>query len=622
MTWDALLELRRCGQIATEFPRLRQLLADLTDAELGRAGQLLSQLDPDDVLREHPATPTARVAITGHGTLAPLLPALTAEHARHGILLRPYLSDFGNYVFELSDPGSSLYGHDPDLTLCLLDPMMIFDEVPVPWQPADVERVAAEKLGLLDGLITHFENFSRGTVVLNTMPLLRRFCGQLVDLRSRAMLGAVWRDANARLLRLSHDHPAVIVVDLEPITADGVAAQDARLSVYAKAHLTPALLARYAREVAHLTRHLVGRTSKCLVTDLDNTLWGGVAGEDGVDGIEVGDSYRGDAFRIFQGVVKQIGSQGVLLAAVSKSDPEPARLALREHPRMIVREEDFVAVTANWRPKQENLAELAEALNIGADSLVFADDSAYECGLVRHTLPGTAVVRLDDEPALNVGKLLADGWFDVLELTAEDKARASMYRAEFERKGFLDSFESIEDYLAELGVTVRLATASEHDVQRVSQLTLRTNQFNMTVERLQPADVTGLIADPAAGVLTIRAGDRFGDNGLVGAIFTSNDGSVLHLDNFLLSCRVFARGIEQACLAAVLRHASAAGVRAVLGSYRPAAKNAKVADFYQRHGFVPVSRNDTFTTFRHDLVAIPAMPGHVSMTVSFSEDAT
>jgi FkbH-like protein len=382
--------------------------------------------------------------------------------------------------------------------------------------------------------------------------------------------------------------------------------------VYAKAHLSAGLLAEMARAVAHLARNLTGRTKKCLVLDLDNTVWGGVLGDDGVDGIEVEDTYRGQAFRAFQRVAKQLSSQGILLAAASKNNPEPVQEVLRSHSGMVLREDDFVRVSANWRPKHSNLTELAQALNLGVDSFVFVDDSAYECGLIRTVLPGVAVVHLDEDPALHVQYLLRDGWFDTREVTDDDRARPSRYRDEVVRHDFLQSFDSIQDYLDKLGVRVDLAATSEREIPRVSQLTLRTNQFNLTTRRMQPADVRAWTEDPGAMALSIRSADRFGDNGLVGAIFLRRDVRGLHVDNMVLSCRVFSRGIEQACLTAVLGHARVAGDPAVYGTYRPTAKNGITADFFTRHGFRPDG-----AAFRHDLRDVGEPPKHIALTSAF-----
>jgi FkbH-like protein len=412
-----------------------------------------------------------------------------------------------------------------------------------------------------------------------------------------------------------------VVLDLDTLVTEGIQVSDPRLAVYARAHFSPDLLGRYAREVGHLARHLTGHTKKVLAVDLDDTVWGGLVGEDGVEGIEVADSYRGEAFRAFQNILRQLASQGVLLAAVSKNDLEPVRSALRDHPRITVRENDFVRVVANWRPKHENLAELAADLNLGADSIVFVDDSPYERGLVRRELSEVAVVAVDTEPAYHVERLLADGWFDVLELTTEDRARPSRYQDELVRKDFLHSFDSLGDYLRELDVQVLLARAEESEIGRVSQITLRTNQFNLATQRLQPADVRALADDPNGYVVAVHAGDRFGDNGIVGAVLarrtTAEHGVELRIDNFLLSCRVFARGIEQSALSALLSHAREIGATAVTGQYRKTAKNGKVREFYPRAGFSTVSDDGTTASFRFDLTAadIAPPPEHVRLSV-------
>lgn len=609
-----LLRLLRAGELPDRYPRVRELVGELSGDELAHAGRLLSTLDPDEVLRAHPDTPAAHVAITGHGLVAPLVPALTAELARHGLLLRPRLSDFDGYIADLADPASGLYAADPDLTVCVLDPAVIADDLPVPWNPADVEKALGERMAMVDGLAARFAATARGTLLLNTIPLPRRLTAQLLDHRSRARLGAAWREANARLLRLTERNPSILVADLDPMLAEGVPLTDERLDAYAGAHLSGELLAAYAREVGHLARQLTGQTRKVLVLDLDETLWGGILGDDGVEGIEVGDGGRGTAFAAFQRVVKQIGAQGVLLAAVSKNDPEPVRRAFAEHPGMVLREDDFVRISASWRPKHESIAALAGALDLGVDSMVFVDDSAYECGLVRRELPAVAVVRLGEEPAAHAGRLLRDGWFDTRELTGEDRTRLDKYRQELNRQDFLDSFASIEDYLRELGVEVRLGPVTEADVARVAQLSLRTNQFNLTTERLQPSDVHALRTARDALPLAVHSADRFGDNGLVGALFLRRDGATVRIDNFLLSCRVFARGIEQACLSAVLRRARDTGAAEVLGRYRPTAKNHKVAELYPRCGF---TGPDEDGTFRHDLADIAPPPGHVSLIETF-----
>lgn len=610
---DQLVAWHHEGKLATEFPAASRLLAELSDEDLVVAGQLLSRLDPDVV----PGAPTVTVALTGHGTVASIVAPLTAELARHGLLLRPIVGDFDSYVSDLGDAESELYRCGAALVLCVLDATVIFDEVPVPWTIADVRTALERKLTLIEQLVAQFIRAGSGTLVLNTMPLPHHHVAQLIEHVSRAELGALWREANARLLRLVTRHDPITVIDLDPLVAAGVPAVDARLSRYARVNLSAGLISRYAREVGHLASQLTGRTRKCLVLDLDETLWGGVLAEDGVEGIEVDGPRRGEAFNAFQRVVKQVGSQGVLLAVASKNDPAPVRQVLREHPGMTLREADFVRIQANWEPKHGNLIELADTLNLSLDSFVFVDDSAHECGLVRLELPEVAVVQLTGEPATHIEKLLRDNWFGVRQLTKTDRARAGTYQQEVRREDFRKSFTTVQNYLNELDVRVRLDTVHEREIPRVAQLTMRTNQFNLTTKRLRPDAVRALATAPESSVLTVSSTDRFGDNGLVGAMFLSTHDEHVHIDNFLLSCRVFARGIERACLAAVLRHARESGAAAVVGHYRRTAKNGKFDDFYPGNGFSPVSGDGVATAFRHDLAEIPPPPTHVLLTGSF-----
>ncbi|MYZ37990.1 MULTISPECIES: HAD-IIIC family phosphatase, partial [unclassified Streptomyces] len=431
-----------------------------------------------------------------------------------------------------------------------------------------------------------------------------------------------WREFNIGLLRLAAAHPRLHVVDLEPLIAEGGPVRDPRLAAYAKVHLGDEVLARYARHAGHLLRTLRGRAKKVLVVDLDNTLWDGILGDDGPDRIAAATTYRGEAFGRFQKVVKQIGSQGVLLAVCSKNDREPVLDVLRDHPDMTLREADFVRISADWEPKDGNIRALADRLNLGTDSFVFADDSPFERGLVASTLPEVAVIGLDEEPAVHIDRLLADGWFDVRELTTEDRGRAVQYRQEAERQDLQQTAGSMEEYLSALDVRVEVAPVRDHEVARVAQITLRTNQFNLTTRRLQVPDVRERLDSPDHLVLAVRSRDRFGDNGVVGALFAYREDEALRIDNMLLSCRVFARGVEQATIAALLEHAADSGAAEVRASYRPTAKNHKMRDFYPSLGFEQAAEAaDGAVEFRHPLTGLPEVPGHVTLDADFRDTA-
>ncbi|MFF0221210.1 HAD-IIIC family phosphatase [Streptomyces sp. NPDC004629] len=620
---DRLRALYGERRLAAEYPAVPGLLAELAQpddgfAQLSRAGRLLAKVAPEDIVEAHPGVVPATVAVTGHGTLDALTAPLTAELARHGIPLRLSAADHDAWLRDLRDTGSHLYAPGTELALCLLDAQLVFDELPLPWRVEDVAEATAGTLELLDRLTARYDERGTGTLVLNTLPLLSQHTRQLVDHRSRTELSIVWREFNIGLLRLAAAHPRLHVVDLEPLIADGGPVRDPRLAAYAQVHLGEQVLAGYARHTGHLLRTLRGRAKKVLVLDLDNTLWDGILGDDGPDGIAAATTYRGAAFGRFQRVVKQIGSQGVLLAVCSKNDLGPVLDVLRDHPDMTLREADFVRISADWEPKDGAIRAIAARLNLGTDSFVFADDSPFERGLVAATLPEVAVIALDEEPALHIDRLLADGWFDVRELTAEDRGRAVQYRQEAERQDLRRAAGSMEEYLRALDVRVEVAPVRDHEVVRIAQITLRTNQFNLTTRRLQAPDVRERLDSPDHLVLAVRSRDRFGDNGVVGALFAHREDAALRIDNMLLSCRVFARGIEQAAVAALLAHAADSGAAEVRAGYRPTAKNHKVRDFYPSLGFGRAAESpDGTVEFRHPLTELPDVPGHVTLDADF-----
>ncbi|MCN9242393.1 HAD-IIIC family phosphatase [Streptomyces sp. RY43-2] len=624
---DRLRTLYVERRLVSAYPEVPGLLAELAQCDdgfthLARAGRLLAKLAPEDIAKRHPSALPATVAVTGHGTLDGLTAPLTAELARHGVPLRLRAGDHDAWLRDLQDTGSQLYAPGTELALCVLDAQIVFDELPLPWGPEDVARTAAAKLGLLDALATRYDEHGAGTLVLNTLPLLPQHTNQLLDHRSRTELSIAWREFNAKLLRLALAHPRLHVIDLEPLVAEGGPVRDARLAAYATVHLGEDVLARYARQAAHLLRTSRGNAKKVLVLDLDNTLWDGILGDDGPDGIAAATTYRGEAFGRFQRVVKQIGSQGVLLAVCSKNDPEPVLDVLRTHPDMTLRDADFVRISAGWEPKDGAIRDIAARLDLATDSFVFVDDSPFERGLVASSLPEIALIGIDEEPALHIDRLLADGWFDVRELTTEDRGRAAQYRQEADRQDLQRATGSMEEYLRALDVRVEVAPVRDHEVARVAQMTLRTNQFNLTTRRLQPPDVRERLDTPGHLVLAVRSRDRFGDNGVVGALFAHREDTSLRIDNMVLSCRVFARGIEQAALAALLEHALDSGAAEVRASYRPTAKNHKVRDFYPSLGFEQTAeRADTTVEFTHALTQLPEAPGHVTLDADFPDRA-
>ncbi|WP_188316820.1 HAD-IIIC family phosphatase [Solihabitans fulvus] len=497
--------------------------------------------------------------------MAPLFAPLTVALARDGLLLRTGAA---------AAAGAT--------TVHLLDAFTIFRDVPNPWQVEDVRAALRRTLAGLPA----------GPRVLNTVPLPRALAHQLVDHASRAALGIAWREFTIELLRLG-ERPDTTVIDLDVLLTDTGPLDDARTRLHANLHFGEEVLAVYAIEVAAALR--AGRGRKVLVLDLDGTLWGGVLGDDGPDGIDVGGPGAGLAFTEVQRVARQLAAQGVLLAVCSKNDAELVAETLRTHPDLTLRDTDFVAVLANWEPKDRNLVELADRVGLALDSFVFLDDSPFERAVVRGSLPEVAVVDLSEDPAEHVSRLLAGGWFTVPSVTEEDRARSVAYRA---------TARSLAEHLTDLDTEVEVFRPTAVHAARLAQLSQRTNQFNLTGIRLDEAAVTTRLGD----LVAVRVRDRHGEHGLVGAVLTRRDGDVLTLENALLSCRVFDRQVETAFLRAVLAHAADTGITEVRGDYRPTARNRRFADFYPRHGFRAVGEH-----YRHDLAELPPGVPHINL---------
>lgn len=617
--WQRLREMKNSGNLVADYLEIPGLLAELDDEQLRRAGHILSAFDASEIANRHPQLAAVRVFITGNFTLNSIVGLLTVEMARHGLLLNAQISAYDQYLFDFSDASSRVYASRPDLTCCLMDGHIVFDELPHPWNAKDIEEQLNAVVDRIRYITDQHRRHGTGTLVLNTLLLPRFFACQLRDYRSRMKVGAAWRDCNAQILRIANECDTTIAIDTDTLLTDSVRLDDRRNSIYAKAHFSDDLLASYAREVTHLFRAVSGRSKKCLVLDLDGTLWGGLLGENGPEELDLGGTGQGAAFTYFQRVIRQLASQGVLLAVCSKNEESVVLAVLRDHPEMTLREADFVAIRANWKPKNCNLMEIAEQLNLSTDSFVFVDDSSFECGLVRRTLPEVQVVQVDDEPAFHAEHLLRDGWFTTTELTEEDYKRSAAYRSEARRQKCVTEFSSIEDYLRELDTAVDLAIPSEEALSRIAQLTQRTNQFNLTTMRMSAGEVGKYAEQRGHLIVAIHSSDKFGDNGLVGALFTRTDDQTLVIDNMLLSCRVFSRGIETASLAAVLDYARTKGLRGICGCYRETKKNTRFADFFVRHGFVYADTKEGLQQYFSDLTELPEPVSHIKLSVSFEQ---
>lgn len=423
-----------------------------------------------------------------------------------------------------------------------------------------------------------------------------------IDVRQRAVMPlngkrleahamAAWRDGLEAL--------GIPVLELAEIAADMGRERfyDIRTWYMGKMPFSMSGQKAIAGEIRRAWNALKGRIRKCVAVDLDNTLWGGIIGEDGIDGIKLSAEDGGEPYRDFQRRLLDLKNLGALLAVVSKNNSEDALAGLK-HPAMILRESDFVAIMANWQPKVVNLQELAKSLNIGLDSFVFIDDNPVEREAVKITLPEVAVPDFPDEPEKlpELAGMVAKTYFSKVDVTGEDLKKTKMYQEAAERASAETAFARYEDYLASLKMRMTILPLAEADVSRAAQLTQKTNQFNLTTRRYTSGEVRKLMQSGDWRLWTARMSDRFGDFGLSLYCMVCVDRDTARIDTLLMSCRVMGRGLEFAFLHELEKRLERDGIKTIGGMYIESPKNSPARDFLSEAGYAAAGQPEPGST--------------------------
>jgi FkbH-like protein len=509
-----------------------------------------------------------RLAVLSSSTADHLLPGLRVAALRRGLYLRTFLGDFGQYRQELHDSGSALHGFKPNVVLFAFDAHHVLGEAMIGMAAEDaaalLDRAAA---GIVEVWRRARDAFGAQVIQQAVAPVFPALAGSN-EHRLPGSPAALTRRLNARLREFADAEGVDILALDDRAVYDGIGAwHDPLLWHRAKQEISPAAAPAYGELVTRLIAAQQGRSSKCLVLDLDNTLWGGVIGDDGLEGIRLGQgSAEGEAFVDFQRYARDLSRRGVILAVCSKNDEANALAPFDEHPEMVLRRGDIACFVANWTDKAANLREIAERLNIGVDSLVFADDNPFD-------------------PALYARAIADGGYFEALRITAEDLERSGQYQANIARERLRDSATDLAGYLRGLNMRLHWAPFDQVGLQRIVQLINKTNQFNLTTRRYTEQDVTTLMADPRAISLQLRLLDEFGDNGIIGIVAGLPEADALRLDIWLMSCRVLGRGVEEATMNLVADAARRVGASRLIGEYLPTKKNGMVREHYRRLGF-------------------------------------
>jgi FkbH-like protein len=537
-------------------------------------------------LGEGPGRPV-RITLLSSYVLDPLIPFLDVECRRAGLAPAFYVTPFNQYTQDVLDPSSGLYSFGPEIVFVALDLEDLFPAVRRAPSGDELAKSRDEIRGTIATLVCQLRSRCNALIVVHELAFTGWSPHGILDNRRGDGLARWTEDLNRDLAEELGSQVHTFLLPLRQVLgrAGTERGQTRKLYYMARMRHGDAALRELARYSMRYVKPLKGLTRKCIVVDLDGTLWGGVVGEVGAEGIQLGPTAPGVEFVDFQEALLNLMKRGVLLAICSKNNMDDVMPVLREHEHMVLREEHFSAVRINWRNKAENLAEIAEELNIGLDALVFLDDNPAERALVRQLLPEVLTVELPRDASQLRSTLEGLTDFEVLALTREDELRVSQYQANRRRQALERSSGSLHEYLHSLEIRADIARAGAHHVPRLVQMLNKTNQFNTTTRRYQAQEMTRFVASPDHRVYVLEMADRFGEHGIVGAAIVGEEGEAWCIDSFLLSCRVMGLSVETVLLKRIYDAARVREVPRLVGEFIRTARNGPTADFYRRHGF-------------------------------------
>jgi FkbH-like protein len=597
-------ELQWLPRAPREFPERLKALGN-SGGPLGRELQALAlhALDLNQLTRLAKAIGKARsdgksldpllpfqLAVLSNSTVDLIVPGLVASSPRHGIALEVIQPSYDQVAQEALTPDSKVNRSKPDAVLFALD----YRALPLKLVPGDTEASSAAiqgVIGYLQTLRNGIKANSNAVCIFQTFaPPVEALFGSLDRMlpgTMRSLIDGVNREL-ADFVLGSGD----VLLDVAGL-AETVGLADwhnTQLWNLAKFSFSDELIPLYADHVARTIAAIRGRSAKVLILDLDNTVWGGVIGDDGLEGIRVaqGDA-QGEAHLEVQRLALDLRQRGIVLAVSSKNTDEVAREPFEKHPEMLLRLDHIAVFQANWNDKATNIQAIAGELSLGLDAIVFLDDNPVERGLVRKLLPQVAVPELPEEPAYYARTLAAAGYFEAIAFAGEDLKRAGFYQDNARRVKLQKQAGGVDAYLASLDMTITFQPFDAPGRARIVQLINKSNQYNLTTRRYTDPEVTAAENDPAVFTLQVRLADIFGDNGMISVIICRpSDAGAWDIDTWLMSCRVLERRVEHMVLREILEHARAAGVHKLTGSYRPTERNKLVVDHYARLGFTKV----------------------------------
>jgi FkbH-like protein len=546
-----------------------------------------------DVLQDQLRAKRLKAYVVRSVTVEPVLPFLATEAVLSNYVLDLQVGGYGSYVDEMLNPRSELAKFKPDVVFVLLDLEEIAGRLPdlcAGGIGVGVEEEIEECLVRMAQLLRSFRSGNSARLLLQglVVPDLASL-GDVGEANLRHSLTNAVQRLNQKLAVLCSTIADCVFFDVDRLAARSGRARwrDARMFYASRLPLSSESFRDYSRGLVRSFSTLFRAPRKVLCTDLDNTLWGGVLGEDGPEGIATGNAFPGNCYLDYQKYLKQLSSRGILLAIVSKNNEADVREAFQIRSADIALSlDDFVASKISWNEKADSIRELAQELSLGLDSFVFVDDNPVECEAIRQQLPEVAVIVTPVlEPWKLVEVLAEQPFFDAAVVTDDDVNRLNEYKSQAQRAELASSVGNRDEFLGSLGIVCTFLSALQAPLPRAVQLLAKTNQFNLTTRRHSAAEIEKFASVSGGQAVVVRVHDRFGDAGVVGLALALNEGDSCYIDSLLLSCRVIGRGIETALLAHLGEHALRTGAKRLVGEYIATKKNAPCANFYSDHGF-------------------------------------
>lgn len=527
-----------------------------------------------------------RLAVVGNSSTQHIVTAIKGYANMSGLNLKVLDTPYNQMEGQFLDDSSQTFEFDPDYILIYICPEELYEKF-IKEDDGDRELFAqttADKIALY---WTNIKTKSKSKII-QTLVMEKNdgVFGNYAALHETSFTFQI-RKLNYILTDMIRKENGVCLLDTVAMQArygmDFIF--DNKMYYIGRLTLSLDFLPVFAKETIDIIKCLEGKAKKCLILDLDNTLWGGIVGDDGINGIQIGEIGSGRVYTDIQSFAKELKKRGIILAVCSKNEEKTAKDAFEKNPDMILKLEDFAVFVANWENKAENIRFIQETLNIGMDSIVFVDDNNFERNLVKQMIPEVTVPDLPDDPAHYLDFIRKLNLFEVISYSDEDKTRADKYRVEVIRKQAQSKYKNYEEYLEDLDMRVIVSKFDEFSVSRIAQLSQRSNQFNLRTIRYTKDDINKIMNNPQKAGIYFKLSDKYGDYGLVSVVVLDINQADLFIDTLLMSCRVLKRGLEEYVINTIIDFAKQNGKNTVIGEYLETKKNSMVKDLYGKMGF-------------------------------------